>query len=320
MQDVVEKSVFFVPQLDFLATDVVHGPADVDEVLEEFAGDVLVRPIFSGQFQRDREHVEAIHAHPTRRIRLFDMPAGRQRRAAVEDPDVIEAQESALEDIFPFGVFPIHPPGEIQEQFVKHALQEDAIAYTLPFLVDLVDAPGRPRMHGRIHISKRPFVGGNLAVWVHVPLTEHQDQLLLGKGRIHQRQRNAVKCEIPCGIPGILPLVRHGDDVGVVKMGPIRVASMEPFSGRFGPSRVALQPPIDVVMVELLAPEEAGKRLPLDAACVFGEIGGCECAVELVGLLNPLRERGIERLVRETLLAIFVRQAKVDGVRCARGQ
>ena len=68
---------------------------------------------------------------------------------------------------------------------------------------------------------------------MHVPLTEHQDQLFLGKGRIHQRQRNAVKREIPGGIPGILPLVRHGDDVGVVDMRPIRVASMEPLSGRF---------------------------------------------------------------------------------------
>ena len=90
MQDVVEESVFFVPQLDLLVADVVHGPADVDEVFEELAGDVLVRTIFSGQFQCNRKHVEAIHAHPTRRIRLFDVTAGRQRRAAVEDPDVIE--------------------------------------------------------------------------------------------------------------------------------------------------------------------------------------------------------------------------------------
>ena len=82
---------------------------------------------------------------------------------------------------------------------------------------------------------------------------------------------------------------------------------MEPLSGRFGPSRVALQPPIGVVMVELLAPEEAGKRLPLHAACVFGEIAWREAIVELVGLLNPSRERGVESLARETLLAIFVR-------------
>ncbi len=196
----------------------------------------------------------------------------------------------------PFGILPIHPPGEIQEQFVKHALQEDAITHTLPLLLDLVDAPGGPRMHGRIHIAERPFVGRNLAVRMHVPLAEHQDQLFFGKGRIDQGQRNAVKRQIPGRIPGILPLVRHGDDVSVVEMRPIRVASMEPFSGRFGPSRVALQPSIDVVMIELLAPEEAGKRLPLDAPRFFGEIRRREFVVELVGLLNPLSERGVESL------------------------
>ena len=95
---------------------------------------------------------------------------------------------------------------------------------------------------------------------------------------------------------------------------------MEPLSGRFGPGRVALQPPIGVVMVELLAPEEPGKRLPLDAPRVFGEIGRREFVVEFVGLLNPLLERRVEGLAREALVAVFVRQSKVNGVRCAWSQ
>src|SRR5512139_3694782 len=45
MQHVIEKSIFPVPELDFFATDVVHGPADVHEVLEELAGHVFVRAI-----------------------------------------------------------------------------------------------------------------------------------------------------------------------------------------------------------------------------------------------------------------------------------
>ena len=70
-------------------------------------------------------------------------------------------------------------------------------------------------------------------------------------------------------------------------------------------------------MVELLAPEEAGKCLPLHEPRVFGEIGWREFVVELVGLLNTLRERDIEGLARKPLLAIVVRQAKMDDVRCA---
>src|SRR5215510_9303823 len=166
-------------------------------------------------------------------------------------------------------------------------------------------------MDRRVDVAEGPFIRRDLSVRMHVPFAEHEDQLFLGKGRIDQSQRNAVECEVPGGIPRILPFVRHRDDVGVVEMRPIRVATMEPLPGWFGPGRVALQPPKDFVMVELLSPEETGKRLPLDAACVFGEIVWRELVVELVRLLNPLCERRSETLARETRLAVFVRQAKM---------
>ena len=41
---------------------------DVDEVLEELAGDILVSGVMLGQLQGDRQHVEAVHAHPTRAV------------------------------------------------------------------------------------------------------------------------------------------------------------------------------------------------------------------------------------------------------------
>src|SRR3989442_6220911 len=42
---------------------------------------------------------------------------------------------------------------------------------------------------------------------------------------IDQRERDAMESQIPSGIPGILPFVRHGDDVGVVEMGPLAIAA-----------------------------------------------------------------------------------------------
>ena len=45
----------------------------------------------------DLEHVLAEESHPCSAIGLLQIPAGRQRRAAVEHADVVEAQESALE-------------------------------------------------------------------------------------------------------------------------------------------------------------------------------------------------------------------------------
>ena len=56
--------------------------------------------------------------------RLVDVPAGGQLRAAVEHADVVEAEESALEDVAALGVLAIHPPGEVQHQLVEHALEE----------------------------------------------------------------------------------------------------------------------------------------------------------------------------------------------------
>ena len=53
-------------------------------------------------------------------------------------------------------------------------------------------------------------------------LDQHQAELLLGELLIHLIERKDVECEIPGGIPGIFPFVRHGEDVGVVHVVAIR--------------------------------------------------------------------------------------------------
>ena len=53
--------------------------------------------------------------------------AAGQRLAAVEDADVVEAQEAALENVPALRVLAIHPPGEVEQQLVEDALQEVAI-------------------------------------------------------------------------------------------------------------------------------------------------------------------------------------------------
>ena len=54
-------------------------------------------------------------------------PVG-QRRAAVEDADVVQPEEAALEDVVALGVLAIDPPGEVEQQLVEDALQEGAVA------------------------------------------------------------------------------------------------------------------------------------------------------------------------------------------------
>ena len=59
--------------------------------------------------------------------------------------------------------------------------------------------------------------------------------------------------------------------------------------GRRRAGRIAFQPLVDVVVVELLAPEQPGERLPLDAPRVVGHAVRAERAVERVGLGLALR-------------------------------
>jgi O-glycosyl hydrolase len=53
------------------------------------------------------------------------------RLAPVEHRDVVEPEEAALEDVVPLRVALVHPPGEVDEQLVEHALQKDAIGLAL---------------------------------------------------------------------------------------------------------------------------------------------------------------------------------------------
>src|SRR5215468_6687746 len=97
-------------------------------MLEEFARHVFVGGVLARELQRDGQHVEAVHAHPASCVRLLDVTAGRQRRASVEDADIVEAEEADLKNISAFGIFAIHPPGEVEQEFLEDALQKQSDA------------------------------------------------------------------------------------------------------------------------------------------------------------------------------------------------
>jgi hypothetical protein len=54
--------------------------------------------------------------HPGAAVGLLQVAAGRQRRAAVEDADVVEPQKTALEGIVAGAVLAVHPPGKVESQ------------------------------------------------------------------------------------------------------------------------------------------------------------------------------------------------------------
>ena len=66
-------------------------------------------------------------------------PSTGQRRA-VEGADVVETEETALEDVVALGVLAVHPPGEVDQQLVEDPLEE----IDVPAAVDLEHARAPP--------------------------------------------------------------------------------------------------------------------------------------------------------------------------------
>ena len=82
--------------------------------------------------------------HPGGAVRLLEMSARRQRSAAVEDADVVEPEEAALEDVVAGAVLAVDPPGEVEQQLLEGALEPVEVGLS-PRLEHAVGEHARPR-------------------------------------------------------------------------------------------------------------------------------------------------------------------------------
>jgi len=144
---------------------------DKEEMFPELARHVFIGVVLPRELHRDGEHVEAVHRHPAGAVRLFKVSTRWQRGGSIEHPDIVEPQEAALEHVPASFVLAIDPPSEVEQQFLKDALQKDAIALARAPLVDLVDTPRRPGVHRRIDVAESPLVRRELPV--SCPLVSH---------------------------------------------------------------------------------------------------------------------------------------------------
>ncbi len=292
-EHIVEEAIVLVPQLVIPVADAVHGGGDPQKMLVELEGQVQEGRIVDGQLRRNLEHALAVEGHPGRAVGLLERPAGGQGRAAIEDADVVEAEEASLEDVEPAWILPVHPPGEVDDELLEDLLQEIEVSLAALISFLRVDVPGSPGVHGRIDVAEVPLVGGDLAARMEILLLEHEEELLLGEGEIHQGQGDGVEGEIPRRVPRVLPLVGHGDDVLVRHVGPRPVAHPEqPRVARI--EATPAQPLSDVVVVILLRPQHPGQSLPHDQALVGAHLGGRDGSVEGVRLLLARAERRVE--------------------------
>src|SRR4029077_20779459 len=108
-------------------------------------------------------------------VGLLEGSAGRQRARTVEDADVVEPEEAATEESATVDVLAIDPPGEVEDALLEHAREERQVARTA-LRGHLVDAPRRPGVHRRIHVSEGELVGGKLPPRLHVPLEQEEHE------------------------------------------------------------------------------------------------------------------------------------------------
>ena len=157
-------------------------------------------------------------------------------------------------------------------------------------------------MHRRVEIGKPPFVGRNLAVGMLELLEQQHPQIFLGKLRIDQRQRRALKCQVPGREPGKLPLVRHGKNAHRIQVTPVNVAHVFARLGRREFRVVAFQPAIHVPQINLLAPEHSCQGLALNEFLVGSSRWGMHRGVELVGFRFALTDNVIHIVERRRQL------------------
>ena len=283
-QQVVVEAILLVPHA--VPPGSVDPRGDVVEVLDELEDHLLVDRVVRGELDGELQHVLAEERHPRRAVRLFEVTAGGQRRAAVEDADVVEAEEAALEHVLAEAVLAVDPPGEVQRQLVERRPEEVHVHLAAQRLLRAMEEQRREGVDRRVHVAEVPFVGGDLAVRVQVVPAEHQVHLLLGEIGIDDRDRQRVEGQVPGRVPRVLPLVGHRDDVLVEHVVPVRVAGTSvPRMQRVGV--VLVEPVVAVEEEELLAPQHAGEGLTHHVGRIVTHRRRGDRLVEVVGLTQP---------------------------------
>src|SRR5450631_2678036 len=201
---VVIESVILIPQAS--AAKAIDSMGNGAKVLKKLRCHVLIYVVVTGELERHRKHVHAVERHPGGAVRLLQRGAVRQRLGAIEHADIVESEKPSGKDVVAVAVLAIYPPGKVKQEFLKGALEKSAIRLRIR-LRQTIHAPHRPRVHRRVHVGKGKLVRRQLAVSVHVPLTQEEHELTLGKTRIDLAETYAVERGVPRAEVGKFPFV-----------------------------------------------------------------------------------------------------------------
>jgi hypothetical protein len=96
-------------------------------MLDKLGDHGLVTAVMERQFNCEFGHVLAKESHPRRAIGLFETTSCGQRSAAVKDTNIIKAEKASFKNVFAKLILPVHPPGEVEEQFIECRFYESHI-------------------------------------------------------------------------------------------------------------------------------------------------------------------------------------------------
>src|SRR5215469_3117703 len=123
-------------------------------MFKELEGQALVGLGFYGKLESNTHQVETEHAHPAGGVRLLQYRPSRQLVAAIYHRDVIQPQKAAFKDVISRAVDLVHPPCEVDQQFMEALLEELAVAFPRSTLLRGIHAPDGPCMHRRIQVGE----------------------------------------------------------------------------------------------------------------------------------------------------------------------
>ena len=174
-------------------------------MLEELDSKPFVNSIFFSKFECNAHEVKAKHAHVPARIRLFKNRAIRHFHAAIDNGNVVHAQESAFKNIVALAVNLVDPPSKVDDKFVETSFEKITVCFPSLGSLHVINTPNRPSMNRRIKIREFPFIGRYLAIRVLELLKQQEVKLFLGEFRINPSNRRAGESKIPCSKPRVFP-------------------------------------------------------------------------------------------------------------------
>src|SRR4051812_36771256 len=97
-------------------------------MLDEALHHIFVKRILARQLGGDLHHVLTEDAHPGSAVGLLEIAPRRQWARAVEDADVVETEETPLEQVPPGAILAVDPPAKVKEELAELVSQPAPVA------------------------------------------------------------------------------------------------------------------------------------------------------------------------------------------------